>query len=207
MTELTIEQKRFAIEKGLAQFIPEPVLQRVLQYWENEYGHQPSFVLNRFLSEICTNDELRLQRKDMLRQVLHEISVVEKQQHLKEKPNKDKENDSAEEPIEALDLFQAFYDFVMEVLKSVNRNDYLDFVEDIQSKMKKHRVLAAYRYSAGSEKKCLMEIPMDAYAAMITILYAIYCDFYGPSKADQLYAQIKHYLKQRYPNIELQQLL
>ncbi|MEC8569376.1 MAG: hypothetical protein VXY56_14035, partial [Pseudomonadota bacterium] len=61
MAELTIEQKKLAVEKGLAQFMPDTVLQRVLQYWESEYGNQPSFVLNRFLSEICTNDEMRLQ--------------------------------------------------------------------------------------------------------------------------------------------------
>lgn len=88
MAELSIEQKRLAVEKGLAQFLPDTVLQRVLQYWESEYGHQPSFVLNRFLSEICTSDDLRLQRKEMLRQVLHEISVVEKQERLKVKTDK-----------------------------------------------------------------------------------------------------------------------
>ena len=88
MAELTIEQKRLAIEKGLSQFLPESVLQRALSYWEREYGHQPSFVLNRFLSEICSNDELRMQRKEMLRQVLYEISILEKQQHLKVKDKK-----------------------------------------------------------------------------------------------------------------------
>lgn len=42
MAELTIEQKKLAVEKGLAQFMPDTVLQRVLQYWESEYGNQPS---------------------------------------------------------------------------------------------------------------------------------------------------------------------
>ena len=82
MVELTIEQKKQAVTKGLSQFLPDTVLQRVLHYWESEYGHQPSFVLNRFLSEICTTHGLQLLRKDMLRQILHEISIVEKQQHL-----------------------------------------------------------------------------------------------------------------------------
>ena len=142
MAELSIEQKRLAVEKGLAQFLPDTVLQRVLQYWESEYGHQPSFVLNRFLSEICTSDDLRLQRKEMLRQVLHEISVVEKQERLKVKT--DKPVMAAETNPETLDLFQAFHDFVMGVLKGVSQPDYLDFVEEIQGTMKKHRLLAGY---------------------------------------------------------------
>ena len=141
----------------------------------------------------------------MLRQVLHEISVVEKQERLKVKT--DKQVMAAETNPETLDLFQAFHDFVMGVLKGVSQPDYLDFVEEIQGKMKKHRLLAGYWYIAGSEKQCLMQMPKEAYAVMITTLYAIYCSFYGPGKADQLYAQIKHEIKQHYPAVDLSQLL
>lgn len=205
MAELTIEQKKLAVEKGLAQFMPDTVLQRVLQYWESEYGNQPSFVLNRFLSEICTNDEMRLQRKDMLRQVLHEISVVEKQQRLKVK--NDKSVAVPKQGEEVVDSFHAFYDFVMAILKSVARNDYLEFVEEIQLKMKKHRSLVEYWYVADSEKESLQQFSPQNYAPMITVLYAIYCDFYGPIKADQLYALIKNDIKQRYPEVDLKQFL
>ena len=205
MAELTIEQKKLAVEKGLAQFMPDTVLQRVLQYWESEYGNQPSFVLNRFLSEICTNDEMRLQRKDMLRQVLHEISVVEKQQRLKVK--NDKSVAVPKQGEEVVDSFQAFYDFVMAILKSVARNDYLEFVEEIQLKMKKHRLLAEYWYVVGSERESLQQFSPQNYAPMITVLYAIYCDFYGPIKADQLYALIKNDIKQRYPEVDVKQFL
>lgn len=205
MAELTIEQKKLAVEKGLAQFMPDTVLQRVLQYWESEYGNQPSYVLNRFLSEICTNDEMRLQRKDMLRQVLHEISVVEKQQRLKVK--NDESVAVPKQGEEVVDSFQAFYDFVMAILKSVARNDYLEFVEEIQLKMKKHRSLAEYWYTVGSERESLQQFSPQNYAPMITVLYAIYCDFYGPIKADQLYALIKNDIKQRYPEVDVKQFL
>ncbi|MBP6190316.1 MAG: hypothetical protein KA406_00570 [Acinetobacter sp.] len=204
MAELTIEQKKLAVEKGLAQFMPDIVLQRVLQYWESEYGRQPSFVLNRFLSEICTSDEMRLQRKDMLRQVLHEISVVEKQQRLKGKNDKSIVVPKQEHEV---DSFQAFYDFVMAILKSVTRKDYLEFVEEIQEKMKKHRLLAEYWYVVGSERASLLKIAPQNYAVMITMLYSIYCDFYGPIKADQLYAVIKNEIKQRHPDVDLKQFL
>ena len=204
MAELTIEEKKLAVEKGLAQFMPDIVLQRVLQYWESEYGRQPSFVLNRFLSEICTSDEMRLQRKDMLRQVLHEISVVEKQQRLKGKNDKSIVVPKQEHEV---DSFQAFYDFVMAILKSVTQKDYLEFVEEIQEEMKKHRLLAEYWYVVGSERASLLKIAPQNYAVMITMLYSIYCDFYGPIKADQLYAVIKNEIKQRHPDVDLKQFL
>jgi len=80
-------------------------------------------------------------------------------------------------------------------------------VDELGVKMKKHRLLAAYRFIDGSEKNCLNQIPQTLYAELITIFYAIYCDFYGPNKADQLYAQIKNTVKQQYPEIDLKQLL
>lgn len=83
---LTIGQKRTAIERGLSQYLKGIALERVLSYWEQEYGDKPSFVLNRFLSEVCNTDELRFYRKDMLRQVLFEIAEVEKQVLLQVKP-------------------------------------------------------------------------------------------------------------------------
>ena len=49
---LTILQKRQAIERGLSQYLQGTLLEQVLNHWEAKYGDQPSFVLNRFLSEI-----------------------------------------------------------------------------------------------------------------------------------------------------------
>ena len=76
---LTILQKRQAIERGLSRYLQGTLLEQVLNHWEAKYGDQPSFVLNRFLSEICTTEELRYFRKDMLKNVLAEMAQVEKQ--------------------------------------------------------------------------------------------------------------------------------
>jgi hypothetical protein len=64
----------------------------------------------------------------MLRQVLHEISIVEKQQHLEVKEDLEVVIAEEEQPV---DLFQAFYDFIITILKSVHRNDYLEFVDEL----------------------------------------------------------------------------
>ena len=83
---LTVMQKKQAIERGLSHYLQGTVLERVLNYWEQEYGDKPSFVLNRFMNDICNTDELRVQRKEMLKQVLCEMSAVEKQVLLDTQP-------------------------------------------------------------------------------------------------------------------------
>ena len=84
---LNLAQRREALEKGLQQFIHGTLLDSALRHWEQQYSMKPSFVLNRFLNDICTTEELRFYRKDMLKQVLYELSTLEKQELLRvEKP-------------------------------------------------------------------------------------------------------------------------
>ena len=66
---LSRTQNREAIGRGLSPYMNENSLQRVLNYWEDEYGDQPPFVLNKFLTEICNTDELRFFKKDILKKM------------------------------------------------------------------------------------------------------------------------------------------
>ncbi|WP_257226298.1 MULTISPECIES: hypothetical protein [unclassified Acinetobacter] len=91
---LNLAQRREALEKGLQQFIHGTLLDSALRHWEQQYSMKPSFVLNRFLNDICTTEELRFYRKDMLKQVLYELSTLEKQELLRvEKPQKQVQED------------------------------------------------------------------------------------------------------------------
>lgn len=50
-------------------------------------------------------------------------------------------------------------------------------------------------------------LPLTRYAQVITAIYECYCEFYGPAKADQLYARVKTSIKTKYPDVDLHQLL
>ena len=67
---LNLQQKKQAISRGLSPFIAVSGLEQVLQYWEEVYGNQPTFVLNRFVNDICVTEDLRQIRKEILRQLL-----------------------------------------------------------------------------------------------------------------------------------------
>jgi hypothetical protein len=53
----------------------------------------------------------------------------------------------------------------------------------------------------------LSYVSSKLYAQAITSLYQVFCDFYGPQRSDQVYAQAKNLIKQKYPEANLQQLL
>ncbi|NNH26136.1 hypothetical protein [Acinetobacter terrestris] len=197
---LSVMQKKQAIERGLSPYMQGTVLDQVLHYWEQEYGDQPSFVLNRFLSEICNSDELRFHRKEMLKQVLSEMSAVEKQVLLDTKPK------IQAEVLISENLSAAFIDFIDAVMLTVTVAELNDFNTEVKEQLQEMGL--AIMSSAKINQAAFVEfLPLTRYAQVITAIYECYCEFYGPVKADQVYARVKNNIKTKYPDVNLHQLL
>lgn len=197
---LSVMQKKQAIERGLSHYLQGTVLEGVLSYWEQEYGDKPSFVLNRFMSDICNTDELRFLRKEMLKQVLCEMSAVEKQVLLDSKPKV-----QTEEPVSA-DCTEAFFDLINAVVKTVAATDLNDFNAEVKKHVQAMGI--AIQASANLNEAAFIEsLALTSYAQVITALYECYCEFYGPTKADQVYARVKMDIKNKYPSVDLHYLL
>ena len=197
---LSVIQKKQAIERGLSHYMNGTVLERVLNYWEQEYGDQPSFVLNRFLSEICNTDELRFYRKEMLKKVLSEMSAIEKQVLLEIKPQ------SEPEELISIAIADACLALVDAVMLTVTATDLDDFNDEVKKQLQTMGLAIATSVKI-NDAAFIDVLPLTLYAQVITIIYECYCAFYGPAKADQVYARAKMEIKNKYPDVDLHQLL
>lgn len=198
---LTVEQKRQAIARGLSPYMNGNTLKNVLDHWESEYGDKPSFVLNRFVTEICTTDELRFFRKDILKKVLSEIGAIEKQillNPVKGTPFKEVEFNQQTE--------LAFQFFMQEVFKTVHQTIFTNFDADFQKILQQYGI-EILSHTKGTDKLFLDYIVLSDFPKVITALYETYCDYFGPPKADQLYAQLRYQLKLNFPYVDIQKLL
>lgn len=200
---LNLAQRREALEKGLQQFIHGTLLDSALRHWEQQYSMKPSFVLNRFLNDICTTEELRFYRKDMLKQVLYELSTLEKQELLRvEKPQEQEQEDE----LIAETISEAFLGFIESVMLTVKSTDQADFTQDVIEQLEE--IGLAIAANAQINSASFVEfLPFTSYAKVLTSIYEVYCDFYGPMRADQVYAQTKLKIKANYPEVDLHQLL
>ena len=197
---LSVIQKKQAIERGLSHYMNGTVLERVLNYWEQEYGDQPSFVLNRFLSEICNTDELRFYRKEMLKKVLSEMSAIEKQVLLEIKPQPEPEE------LISIAIADACLALVDAVMLTVTATDLDDFNDEVKKQLQTMGL--AIETSVKINDAAFIDVlPLTLYAQVITSIYECYCEFYGPAKADQVYARAKMEIKSKYPDVDLHQLL
>ena len=196
---LSVIQKKQAIERGLSHYMNGTVLERVLNYWEQEYGDQPSFVLNRFLSEICNTDELRFYRKEMLKKVLSEMSAIEKQVLLEIKPQPEPEE------LISIAIADACLALVDAVMLTVIATDLDDFNDEVKKQLQAMGL--AIETSVKINDAAFIDVlPLTLYAQVITLIYECYCEFYGPAKADQVYARAKMEIKSKYPDVDLHQL-
>ena len=195
-----VAQRRQAIQRGLKQYFQGSSLERVLNYWEQEYSEKPAFVLNRFLNEICTTEDLKQHRKDMLKQVIHELSHLEKVELLK--------TDEDKTFVDSDDLYKAYDDFVNHVLDRVQLNDLEEFTTVLKQQLHRDQLSNALLKPYDNTAQALMQsLPMSQAAKGITALYTVCCEFYGPQKTDRIYAQGKTDMKLNYPDLDLQQLL
>ena len=201
---LNLTQRRQAIERGLQQYFNGAMLERVLGHWEQQYSAKPAFVLNRFLSEICTTEELRYYRKDMLRQVLHELSEMEKNERMNGAEQK-KEAESVDELV-SVELIDAFSQFIGYVLQAISAKDMADFEQEVRQQIMQLGIALDAHDSLGSSEFALA-VPLTQYADIITAVYEVFCEFYGPMRADQVYAQTKLKVKTSFPEVDLNQLL
>lgn len=206
---LTRSQKRQAIERGLQHFIEPSNLLKTLNYWEEKYSDKPSFVLNRFLSEICLTDQLRVMRKDMLKQVLFELAEVERQVLLAQQKVQQKVAKPVVEQPKVMisgNIQDAFFCFVETVLKQVEYKDLFEFNEEVKQSLQALGLAVSEEARIHDQEFCEF-LPLTSYAKVITSIYECFCDFYGPTKADQCYAKARQLLKDQFPEVDLRQLL
>lgn len=199
---LNVLLRRQAIERGLKQYFSGTVLDSVLSYWEQQYSEKPAFVLNRFLNEICTTEELRYHRKNMLKDVLYELSNLEKHDLLED------ERVAVDHLKIAIpkDVQHAFLYVVDAVLTQVSAVDQDEFKHAVQQALLQQAgiITNAAEIQTAAFVQCLA---FKQYSTAITTIYQQYCEFYGPLKADRVYASIKNQLKQQLPDVDLHQLL
>lgn len=198
---LSRTQKREAIGRGLSPYMNETALRQVLNYWEDEYGDQPPFVLNKFLTEICNTDELRFFKKDILKKVLGELSSIEKDALLH--PTKDSTLNNV---TLSKQTYDAFMFFVQELCKTVPFKAFEEFNLDVYTALSQSK-FELLTNSKINEKVFLDFIPVELYSNFITALYEVYCEYFGPPKADYVYAQLKERMKQNYPSVDMHVLL
>ncbi|RYY77965.1 MAG: hypothetical protein EOO69_12550 [Moraxellaceae bacterium] len=226
-THLSVVQKRQAVEEGLRPFLPNDYLQDILEFWELHYSHEPAFVLQRFLNEICTTAGLKAQRSQMLQSVLLALSAREREnQPASKKTKPGKPVLRYADSLDSLDmnarfngdqqaqaLMQCFAALSQRLFRTapaqIDRSLRLYLMDTIPKLKMGSDCIHALRLWTGTD----MEAPptsilnLEEIQQVINLIYSALCEYIGPVKADRQLSMAVKFLEENHPEWPIRQLL
>ena len=103
-------------------------------------------------------------------------------------------------------LLDALTFFMQNICQAVKAVDVQEFEREVKMQLEALSIVVD-KYQALDDRAVLEALPMTQYAQVLTVCYENYCEFYGPAKADQLYAHVKRQVKERYPIVDMHRLI
>lgn len=179
--------RRRAIYTGLKPYLPESELLDALLHWESHYASAPRFTLQRFVSELCREGDLRTRRADVLLSLVQAMSMPA--QSLLPDPMQDvrvtrTQNDSD------VRAFQLLIDTLLDINNKDPRYSLrLDLVASLDTRKLSTPVAhALQRWLADKVPLTLSGVEISVLRALVNRTYVILCEREGPVTADKLLA-------------------
>ncbi len=209
---MTPEQKRKAVEAALMPFLQGQTLAQALVLWDEKYAHKPTFALQHYLRELCSDIELAHMRSRMLQALVTAFSSLQdkRQEHsiapattaTKIAANK---NHSSPE----LQMFMALVEQLINSAKGDNatrvRLYVLENVEKMALPPNDRRALQGWLNQI--EPLTGTTPTIHLMQQVINLAYVGLCEYLGPIKADQLLQQSVSAVQRAYPLLKVQSLL
>ncbi len=185
---MTIAQKRQAIAWALTPYLSHDNLESALSIWEHKYAHQPTFALQRFLSEFCTTATLAAQRSQILQSLIKALS------HADGKPIRQFEEAKAapQAPASSLPAVSVFSRLVETLLgllpqdQAIKTRLYLlENLAKLRLPLMTQRDLQAW-LSQQYPIPASTRVDEEVLRHLVNLAYVVLCEYQGPVKADQL---------------------
>jgi hypothetical protein len=204
--------KKMTIANALAPHLSEDRLEEALIIWEHKYAHQPTFALQRFISEFCDNN-VQGQRSKILQALFLAL-------------NNSTVTQAAEEPapvvnknIEAAPVTQGgataiFEQLLAAILSGLNHDLNQRVRLEAQHQLKHLKANAVVRrdlmafFSQGYSLPTSFYIEIKTMRECINLVYIALCEVLGPVKADDvLHNAIQRIEKQPNNRFSVRELL
>jgi len=179
--------RRRAIYTGLKPFMPEEELLDALLHWESHYATAPRFTLQRFVSELCREGDMRTRRADVLLSLVQAMSLPA--QSLLPDPLQ-RSNARPRNSISETAAFEVLMNAMMEASSKDQRYSLrLDLLASLDTrKMPVQFCHALQRWLGDKAPLNVSGVDTSLLRAMVNRAYVILCERVGPVVADRILA-------------------
>ncbi len=179
--------RRRAIYTGLKPFMAEEEVLDALMHWESHYANAPRFTLQRFVSELCREGDLRTRRADVLLSLVQAMSMP-KQSLL---PDPLQRSDARPRvSISETTAFETLMNALMEAASKDQRYSLrLDMLASLDTrKMPVQFCHALQRWLGDKAPLNVAGVDTNLLRAVVNRAYVILCERVGPVLADRILA-------------------
>ena len=195
-----IAVRRRAIYTGLKPFMAEEALLDALLHWESHYATAPRFTLQRFVSELCREGEMRSRRADILLSLVQAMSMPA--QSLL--PDPLQRSTQPRVSISDTSAFEVLMNALMEASSRDQRYSLrLDLIASLDTrKMPVQFCHAMQRWLGDKAPLNVSGVDSNLLRSVLNRAYVILCERQGPVMADRLLASAVASVSQSRPELE-----
>lgn len=198
--------RRRAIYTGLKPYLEEDALVDALLHWENHFATAPRFTLQKFVSELCSQDgTLRSRRADILLSLVQAMNLPASS--LLPDPLQHRVSNSQHSDVNDNHHGEAFSQLLL-ALFEVLPNDTLyhmrlDLLASLDPRKMPKSLLVTLQRWLGN-KDTLQPVSCDPLllSAVINRCYVVLCERVGPVSADRLLASAVDMAQDRRPDLK-----
>lgn len=202
----TFMMRKMTIAHALAPHLSEDRLQEALIIWEHKYAHQPTFALQRFISEVCDNS-VSGQRSKILQALFLALNngMAAKEEAVTPTPSVKPEHQGATAVFEHL---------LSTILSGLAANANQKVRLAVQSQLKTLKVnnmlvkdFNAF-FSQGYAFPSSFYVDIKVMRQCLNLVYVALCDVVGPIKADDVLSKAIQDIEKQYTgNFSVRELL
>lgn len=208
---MTPEQKRIAVEKALMPFLHGKTLAQALILWDEKYAHKPTFALQHYLRELCSDIELAHMRSRMMHAL---VAAFSSQQDLRQEQNaathvSNRISAAKDYSSPELQLFMALVEQLIHSTKGDTATRVRLYILDNMGKI---ALTPNERHALESWLNQIEPLtgttpPIQVMQQVINLAYVGLCEYLGPIKADRILQQSVSVVQRAYPSLQVQNLL
>lgn len=208
-------QKRKAIEEALMPFIQGKSLANALVLWDEKYAHQPTFALQHYLRELCSDLEIAHMRSRILQSLVSALSALQddRQNHTaakNTKPDRPTISMAAEQnssPI--LIMFMALVEHLIDAPGG-----------DASTRIRLYVIENLGKIALPPNERWALQgwlnrmVPLtgaapgiDSMQQIINLAYVALCEYLGPIKADAILQNAVSQVQKAHPAASVRSLL
>lgn len=193
-----ISQRRRAIYTGLKPFMDDDSLIDALLHWEENFANAPRFTLQKFVSELCREGELRSRRADILLSLVQAMNMPSQSllpDPVQSNPAPSRDNGG--------DAFVALAQALFHCLDNNHRYQLrLDMLASLDAMgLPAHVLHAMNKWLNDNQPLDSLHAPTRVLRALINRFYVLLCERLGPVNADQVLSRAVARAQQERPAV------